>query len=112
LRRASGVPPPRIIVPGATTAITRRITHRKLLFAPFDPLVSQGWLYAMGRAQEEYDVLLHHGTQQGNHVHCTATRNKDNLPEFLRYVHRETVRTVASMPPKPTMASPVSGIRE
>ena len=53
MRRAGGVPPPRIIVPGATTAITRRTTHRKLLFTPFDPLVSQGWLYAMVRISRD-----------------------------------------------------------
>jgi hypothetical protein len=92
MRRAGVVTRARMIVPGATVAVTRRTTHRKLLFTPFDEVVQQGWLYALGRAQEEHDVLLHHGTQQGNHTHTTVTPTEDNLPEFLRSVHRETAR--------------------
>jgi hypothetical protein len=87
----------RIIVPGATTAITRRTTHRKLLLTPFTELIERAWLDFLGRAQEKYGVLLHHGTLQGNHGHTTVTPTKDNLPEFLRYLHRAMARFVQEL---------------
>lgn len=92
LRGTIGVTRPRIIVPGATMALTRRNTHRKLLWTPFATVVHQGWMYALARAQQEHDVLLHHGILQSNHAHLTVTPKKANLPEFLRYLHRESAR--------------------
>lgn len=83
---------PRIIVPGATMALTRRTTHRKRLWTPFAKVGHQGWMYALARAQEKHEVLLHHGILQSNHAHTTVMPKEANLPEFLRYLHRESAR--------------------
>jgi hypothetical protein len=80
---------PRIIVPGATTAITRRTTLRKAFLAPWHPGVKQAWLYAMALAQSHTRVAVHHGTLVINHHHVTATPEDDQLPLFLQIFHHE-----------------------
>ena len=52
---------PRIIVPEATIAISRRCNLRKAFLAPWHPLVSQIWLYALAWAQKKTGVAIHHG---------------------------------------------------
>ncbi len=74
---------------GATTALTRRTVLRKAFLAPWHPLVQQCWLYAMALAQKKYDVALHHALLIITHYHLSATPASDNLPAFVRFVHRE-----------------------
>jgi hypothetical protein len=81
---------PRIIVPGATTAITRRTTMRKAFLAPWHPGVQQAWLYSMALAQSHTDVAVHHATDVITHHHVTVTPERDNLPHFLQIFHHET----------------------
>ena len=83
---------PRIIVAGATTAITRRTLERKLLWTPSAPCVHQGYLYALALAQHRHGVLLHHGQLMPTHEHLQVTPTQDNLPEFLRDLHRDAAR--------------------
>jgi hypothetical protein len=78
-----GVTAPRIIVPGATTAITRRTTLRKAFLAPWYPGVKKAWLYAMALAQSHTRVAIHHATLVVNHHHVTGTPEDDQLPLFL-----------------------------
>jgi hypothetical protein len=80
---------PRLIVSGATTAITRRTTLRKAFLGPWDPMVAHVWLYALADAQRHTDVAIHHGCLVLNHQHLTVTPSNDNLPEFVRRVHRD-----------------------
>ena len=80
---------PRIIVSGATTAITRRTTLRKAFLGPWDPLVQQCWLYALADAQRHTEVAIHHGILVVNHEHLIVTPSYDNLPEFVRRAHRD-----------------------
>jgi len=80
---------PRVIVAGATTAITRRTTLRKAFLGPWDPLVQQCWLYALADAQRQTGVAIHHGVLVVNHEHLTVTPSEDNLPEFVRRLHRD-----------------------
>jgi hypothetical protein len=80
---------PRIIVSGATTSITRRTTLRKAFLAPWDPLVSKIWLYALADAQRRTDVAVHHAISVVNHHHLTVTPQTHNLPEFVRHLHRD-----------------------
>ena len=80
---------PRIIVPGATTAITRRATMRKAFLAPWHPGVGQAWLYALALAQKRTDVAVHHGVPVITHHHLTVTPERDNLPLFAQIFHHE-----------------------
>jgi hypothetical protein len=81
---------PRIIVPGATTAVTRRTTMRKAFLAPWHPGVQQAWLYSMALAQSHTEVAVHHATSAITHHHVTVTPEHDNLPHFLQIFHHET----------------------
>jgi hypothetical protein len=80
---------PRIIVPGATTAITRRATLRKAFLAPWHPGVEQAWLYSLALAQKHTGVAIHHATRVITHNHLTVTPERDNLPCFTRMFHHE-----------------------
>ncbi len=84
-----GVTAPRIIVPGATTAITRRTTLRKAFLAPWHPGVEQAWLYSLALAQRHTGVAVHHATRVITHNHLTVTPERDNLPCFTRMFHHE-----------------------
>jgi putative transposase len=85
---------PRIIVPGATTALTRRTTLRKAFLAPWHPLVSQVWLYALADAQRATQVAVHHAISVINHHHLTVTPQVDNLPEFTQRFHHNVSRAL------------------
>jgi hypothetical protein len=80
---------PRIIVPGATTAITRRTTMRKAFLAPWHPGVKQAWLYSMALAQSHTRVAIHHASLVITHHHLTGTPEDDRLPLFLQVFHHE-----------------------
>lgn len=80
---------PRLVVPGATTAVTRRTVLRKAFLAPWHPLVESCWLYALADAQRHTDVAVHHSVLVVSHHHTTVTPSADNLPEFLRRFHRD-----------------------
>jgi hypothetical protein len=86
---ALGVTVTRIIVTGATTAITRRTAYRKAFLAPWDPMVRQIWLYAMADAQKETGVAVHHGVSVINHHHLTVTPSTNNLPVFTQRLHHD-----------------------
>src|SRR5690606_35820507 len=93
-RRSSDLRPlvvtsPRIVVRGATLAITRRTTLRKAFLAPWDPRVEQAWLYALADAQRETKVAIHHGVRVITHHHASITLTEPNLGEFLRRFHRD-----------------------
>ncbi len=81
--------PPRIIVPGATTSIVRRTSFRKAFLAPWHPLVSQIWLYALADAAREHKVLVHMTSLVVTHHHTDVTPTRDNLPEFTRQLHAD-----------------------
>lgn len=80
---------PRIVVSGATTALTRRTTLRKAFLGAWHPLVRECWLYALADAQRHTQVAVHHSVLVVSHHHTTVTPLHDNLPEFLRRFHRD-----------------------
>ena len=80
----------RIVVRGATTALTRRTAFRKLLWSPSSPVITQGYLFALGMAQAKTGMLVHHGTLMPNHAHVTVTPTEANLPAFTRRLNRES----------------------
>lgn len=80
---------PRIVVPGATTAPTRRTNLRKAFLAPWHPTVSKVWLYALADAQRRTCLAVHHAIRVVNHHHLSVTPAADNLPEFTQLFHRD-----------------------
>lgn len=84
-----GVTASRIIVAGATTAITRRTSFRKAFLAPWSPLVRDIWCYSLAAAQEQTGVAIHHGVLVLNHHHLSVTPSYDNLPVFVGALHHE-----------------------
>jgi REP element-mobilizing transposase RayT len=81
---------PRIVVEGATYAVTRRCAFRKLFLTPVTPVVHEGILYALALAQHKARVRLHGDVVMPNHVHLAVTPTEDNLPDFLRLFFGET----------------------
>lgn len=79
----------RIVVKGATHALTRRTTFRKAFLAPWDPRVEQCWLYALADAQRLTGVAVHHGVRVVSHHHLSITLAEENLGAFLRRFHGE-----------------------
>ena len=80
---------PRIIEPGATTALTRRTNLRKAFLAPWHPDVQKVWLYALAEAQRRTGVAVHHGICVITHHHLSVTPASDNLPEFTQLLHHD-----------------------
>jgi hypothetical protein len=80
---------PSIVVPGATTALTRRTTLRKAFLAPWHPLVEPCWLYSLADAQRHTGVAVHHSVLNVTHHHTDVTPSFANLPEFIRRFHRD-----------------------
>ena len=80
---------PRIVVPGATTAITRRTTLRKAFLAPWDDRVTQIYNYALADAQRRTDVAIHHAIPVVTHHHLSVTPERSNLPRFLQLLHHD-----------------------
>ncbi|MGF1466795.1 MAG: hypothetical protein ACFCGT_11745 [Sandaracinaceae bacterium] len=80
---------PRIVVAGATTALSRRTTLRKAFLGAWHPLVRDCWLYSLADAQRHTRVAVHHSVLVVSHHHTTVTPLHDNLPEFLRRFHRD-----------------------
>ena len=88
---------PRIVVRGATFALTRRTTCRKAFLAPWHPLVEQCWLYALADAQRKHGVAVHHAVRVVNHHHLTVTLREENLGDFLRDLHRDVSRCLSAL---------------
>ncbi len=91
------VSPPRIIVAGATTAITRRTTLRKAFLGPWHPLVTDIWLYSLAWAQQRTGVAIHHGQLVLNHEHLSVTPAAGNLPEFTHRLHNDVSRALNTL---------------
>lgn len=85
----TGVTRPRIVVPGATLAITRRTVLRKAFLGDWDPRVSEGFLYCLAHAANKYRATVHIATRVVSHHHLDATFDDANWPDFLQLFHRE-----------------------
>ncbi len=86
----SAMTSPRIIVSGATTAITRRTTLRKAFLGPWDPMVQQCWLYALADAQRHTEAAVHHGFD-GRDPHYQRLRDEASQAVRLVYDHTNCV---------------------
>jgi hypothetical protein len=87
--------PPRIVVAGATTALTRRTTLRKAFLAPWHPMVADCWLYSLADAQRETGVavhfsglfITHHHTDVGGTARCARTPSNPRRVGMPRKSH-------------------------
>jgi hypothetical protein len=84
-----GVTGTRIVVRGATTAVTRRTTFRKAFLAPWHPLVEQCWLYALADAQRVLGFAVHHAVRVITHHHLSVTPSAPINGEILRRFHHD-----------------------
>jgi len=86
---AFGVTAPRVIVRGATTALTRRTNLRKAFLAPWHQDVGDIYLYALADAQRHTGVAIHQAVPVISHHHMIVTPSSDNLPSFTKRAHED-----------------------
>ena len=79
----------KIVVEGATYALTHRCAFRKLFLTPLTPVIHEGLLFALGLALRETQTLLHHAVFMPNHPHLVVTSTEANLPRFKRLFYGE-----------------------
>jgi len=79
----------RIMVRGATLALTRRTTMRKAFLGVWHPMVDQCWLYSLAEAQRRTGVAIHGATRVPNHHHVDGTPTDANFPEFIALAHHD-----------------------
>jgi len=87
----------RIVVRGATTALTRRTTLRKAFLGPWHELVDQCWLYALADAQRHTGMAIHHAVRVVNHHHLTVTPSEPNTGQFLRLLHGDISAAISTL---------------
>ena len=80
---------PRIVVPGATYAVTRRCVCRKAFLGWWHPEVDDIFFWCLAMVAEKCGVHLHHAVRVGSHYHLTFTITRKNLGEFLRLLHHQ-----------------------
>ena len=88
---------PRIVVKGATLALSRRTNCRKAFLAPWHPQVEACWLYALADGQRKHRVAVHHGVRVVSHHHLSVTLEQPNLGAFLRDFHHDTSRSLNTL---------------
>ncbi|RZO59856.1 MAG: hypothetical protein EVA89_14285 [Sandaracinaceae bacterium] len=81
---------PAVQVAKAPVAITRRCTHRKLLWTPSEPWIQEGFFYLWALAAMRLGVRIHGLALEPNHYHGEVTPTEANLPEFTQRAHRDT----------------------
>lgn len=78
---------PRLIAPGATYLLTRRVLRRHLLFRP-DAAITQLITYALAVSARRHGIQVHAFCAMSTHVHIVVTDVDGILPRFLRSFHR------------------------
>ncbi len=79
---------PRIVVRGATYAVTRRCVCRKSFLGWWSDEVDAVWLWCLALAAEKCNVDIHHAVRVGSHYHLTFTIREENLGRFLWWLNR------------------------
>lgn len=80
---------PRIVVRGATYAVTRRCVCRKAFLGWWHPEVDDIFFWCLAYAAEKCGVHLHHAVRVTSHYHLTLTVTEENLGEFLRLLNHQ-----------------------
>ncbi len=88
------MPHARPAIIGATDALIRRTNFRKAALAPWDPRVSQVWLYVLAEAAHKCEVDVHSTMLVPSHHHTEVTPRKENIADFLGRLHHPTSRAL------------------
>jgi putative transposase len=72
---------PRIVRPGQTIFLTRRVVCRSYLFRP-DRELTEGFLYCLGYAAQKHGIILHVACLMSTHVHLVFTDPRGVAPDF------------------------------
>lgn len=86
---------PREILPGRTSLITRRTTHRQFLLRP-DPEVNAIVAYCLADAAAREGIELIAWLVMSNHYHAVVRDPKGRLPAFLEHFHKMVARALNS----------------
>ena len=80
---------PRIVVPGATLALSRRTTRRHFLLHPDEARqMERIYWYCLGHAAQLHGVLVHAACLMSTHAHEVITDVRGEYPRFLETFHR------------------------
>jgi REP element-mobilizing transposase RayT len=85
--------PPRRVLPGTTTFVTRRCSERRFFLRPCRE-TNEIVLYVLARAATRYRVLVHAFCVLSNHAHLVVTDTEGRLPAFMRYFNSLVARAV------------------
>jgi REP element-mobilizing transposase RayT len=87
------VTPPRRVLPGTTTLVTRRCSERRFFLRP-SRATSEIVLYVLALAAQRYGVCVHAFCVLSNHVHLVITDVEGRLPAFMQYLDSLVARAV------------------
>ena len=87
------MPHPRLILPGQTRFITRRVLERRLLLLPIGRS-HHIFGYHFTRLSERHGIDVHALTVMSNHYHCLETDPLGTTPDFVRDLHAITGRNL------------------
>jgi REP element-mobilizing transposase RayT len=87
------VTPPRRVLPGTTTFVTRRCSERRFFLRP-SCATSEIVLYVLALAAQRYGVCVHAFCVLSNHVHLVITDVEGRLPAFMQYFDSLVARAV------------------
>jgi len=80
---------PRIVIPGATLAVSRRTTHRHFLLHPDEARqMEQMYWYCLAYAAELHGILVHAACLMSTHTHEVITDVRGEYPKFFETFHR------------------------
>jgi putative transposase len=88
-----GVTPPRRVLPGTTSFVTRRCSERRCFLRP-SRSTNEIVLYALALAAQRYRVLVHAVCAMSNHIHLVVTDVEARLPDFMRDLNSLIARAV------------------
>ncbi len=87
------VTPPRRILPGTTSFVTRRCSERRFFLRP-SRATNAIVLYLLALAARRYRVRIHAFCVLSNHIHLVLTDMDGRLPAFMQYLDGLVARAV------------------
>lgn len=89
----SAVTPPRRVLPGTTSFVTRRCSERRFFLRP-SRATNEIVLYVLAVMAQRYQVLVHAFCVLSNHLHLVVTDVEGRLPDFMRDLNSLVARAV------------------
>src|SRR6266498_3729775 len=85
--------PPRRVLPGNTSLVTRRCSERRFFVRPCR-VRNELFLYVLAVAARRHGVLVHAFCVLSNHCHLVVTDQNGCLPAFMQYLDSLVARAV------------------